>query len=410
MLDVLVSAYACEPNRGSEGEIGWSLVHELATSHRVWVITRANNRAVHDEFFSLHPKPDNLEFLYFDLPRQLSWYKKGRRYFLVYYYLWQVGSYFKAKKFLRNKSVHLAHHLTGGMDWMPSGLAALGLPFVWGPVGSEQVPSRILSELPFETGLKERLRIVLRYLLRNVDPLVRLTGAKADVILSHTPENLPRRYGKKVLPYVQTGINSDARFAQQKTELARQSEFTVVFAGEFVHWKGAAYALEAFLRFAADRDRIKLVMIGDGPLRSTLEERAARFSTRGLVDFRGRLSMLSLTEELAKGDVFLYPSYHHGLATVVLQAMLTGLPVVCIAGDAIGRAVSDQCGITVPLLVNDDYIQGLADSLSRLYSDEGLRVRLARNARQLALSRYSYRNIAAGYSDVYRRAIHNRMI
>jgi hypothetical protein len=43
-LKVLVSAYACEPNRGSEPEVGWQWIQQLARFYEVWIITRANNR------------------------------------------------------------------------------------------------------------------------------------------------------------------------------------------------------------------------------------------------------------------------------------------------------------------------------------------------------------------------------
>lgn len=59
-MKVLISAYACETGRGGEGEIGWRMVRRLAADHDVWVITRANLRAVHEAAFRQEPKPDRL--------------------------------------------------------------------------------------------------------------------------------------------------------------------------------------------------------------------------------------------------------------------------------------------------------------------------------------------------------------
>ena len=42
-MKILLSAYACEPNRGSEQGVGWSWAVELSKHHEVWVITRYNN-------------------------------------------------------------------------------------------------------------------------------------------------------------------------------------------------------------------------------------------------------------------------------------------------------------------------------------------------------------------------------
>ena len=66
-LKVLMSAYACEPGRGSEPEVGWQWAFQMARFHEVTVVTRANNRAVIDRALADYPgaKP---EFIYYDLP------------------------------------------------------------------------------------------------------------------------------------------------------------------------------------------------------------------------------------------------------------------------------------------------------------------------------------------------------
>lgn len=405
MRKILVSAYACEPGRGGEGEIGWSIVHELAKSNHVWVITRANNKKVHETAYVQIPKPERLNFIYYDTPEWVRWYKKGKRFFLIYYYLWQIGSFFQARRLLKRENIDLAHHLTGGMDWMPSGLAFLGLPFLWGPVGSEEINPDILRTLPLSVRTKEIFRKLMRYYCRQIDPLVRLTGRKAKIILSHTPENLPARYHDKIVPYVQTGISPSPRFARMKAKFNRDDDFTVIYAGELIHWKGAAYAIDAFLDFARQRPDVYLVVIGDGPLRVQLERKVFESDVRGQVSFLGKVTMDTLIEQLERGNVFLYPSYHHGLATVVLQAMLTGLPVVCLEGDAIGRAVGTECGIVVAIDKDADFIRALSDGLSRLYMDESLRHALAMHAQKLALTSYAYEVIGSGYENIYEKML-----
>jgi glycosyltransferase involved in cell wall biosynthesis len=399
MKNVLISAYACEPGRGSEGEIGWSVALELAKTNQVWVITRANNRLVHQIAFEDGSKPASLHFIYFDLPAWMRWYKKGRRLFLVYYYLWQLGSFFAARQLVRSVSIDVVHHLTGGMDWMPSGLAFLRRPFVWGPVGSEEVHPAVLRTLPPRVRAREIVRNVLRGAGRHLDPFVRYTGRRAAIILSHTPEHMPKRYRDKVQPYVQTGIAVSPRFARPKTRWERGEQFTVIYAGELVHWKGAAYALEAFSRFARGKPEMRLIIVGDGPLRRQLEDAAGRAGVEDQVRFCGKLAMDALIDILGTGDVFLYPSYHHGLATIVLQAMVTGLPIVCLEGDAIGRAVGADCGITVP--AHGNFVDGLASALERLADDDQARIDLAREAQRRAITEYSYLSLGKRYAAIY---------
>ncbi|MEP2758801.1 glycosyltransferase family 4 protein [Parvibaculum sp.] len=406
-MKILISAYACEAGRGSEGEIAWRMVHELARTHDVRVITRANLRTVHTVAFAEIPKPERLEFIYFDLPWIFRFYKRGKRFFLVYYYLWQIGVGLRARNALREAPADVLHHLTGGMDWMPSGLALCHGPFVWGPVGSENTHPTILPTLAFSTRAKEAVRVALRWTLRTFDPFTRITAARANLILSHTPEALPRRYRPKVRPCVQTGIADLPALARPKEEVASADALRLVYAGELKDWKGARIALDAALRHFETNSDAELVVIGDGPLRGRMEAAAAAHPDGARVTFLGKVPMERLVDELHRGDVFLYPSFHHGLATVVLQAMLTGLPVVCIEGDATGRAVGATAGITAPLSKEAPPHAAVAEAIGALAADEARRQVLARAARRTALDSYSYETLAANVDQAY-RATRNR--
>lgn len=402
-MKILVSAYSCETGRGGEGEIGWRMVHALAERHDVRVITRANLREVHAASFAETPKPENLNFEYFDLPWIFRFYKKGNRFFLIYYYLWQIGVAIRARRMLGEDPADVLHHLIGGMDWMPAGLAMCPGPFIWGPVGSEDTHPVIQRHLPLKSRLNDKVRIAARSVLRTVEPFTRFTGARADIVLSHTPETMPRRYADKLRPFTQTGIANLPSLARPKTDMARGPRLRLVYAGELKDWKGARMALDAALAFLGTGAEADLVVIGDGPLRAQMEAISQVHPNGSQVTFLGRVPMERVLDELHAGDIFLYPTFHHGLATIVLQAMLTGLPIICIEGDATGRAVGDEAGITVPLSPDSAPSEGLARAIAELAADEPRRQALAHAAREIALERYSYGALAAQMSDVYLR-------
>ena len=404
-MRVLISAYACETGRGSEGEIAWRLVHRLAEQHSVWVITRANLRPVHEVAFAQNPKPDGLHFIYFDLPWIFRFYKRRKRFFLVYYYLWQIGIGMRARRMVNAHKIDVLHHLTGGMDWMPAGLALCPGPLIWGPVGSENTYPEIRRNLTLASYIKDIARVAVRWVMRNVDPFVRLSGARAQVVLTHTIETMPRRYIPKMRPFVQTGIENTRALAQTKSGFARGDRLQLVFAGDLKDWKGARLALDAALRFFEAEPEAELTIIGDGPLYATMKAatRAHRHGDR--VTFSGSLPMRSLLNTLRAGDVFLYPSFHHGMATVVLQAMLTGLPIVCIEGDATARAVGQEAGISVKLHHGRDPVEDMADALRELSADEPRRRALACAARNMAREQFSYDKLAGELVATYRQMI-----
>lgn len=400
-MKIIISAYSCETGRGSEGEIGWRIVNALAERHEVRVITRANLRDVHAASFVETPKPAGLTFAYLDLPLIFRFYKKGKRFFLLYYYLWQIGVAVLARRMLREQPADVLHHLIGGMDWMPAGLALCPGPFVWGPVGSENTHPVILRHLPLKSRLKDRARGVIRWVVRTLDPFTRITGARAHIVLSHTPETLPRRCADRLLPFNQTGIADLPCLARPKADLARRTRLRLVYAGELKDWKGARIALDAALLAFEAGVEADLRVIGDGPLRAEMEATARAHPNGAQVTFLGKIPMEHLVDTLHDSDMMLYPSFHHGLATIVLQAMLTGLPVVCIEGDATGRAVGQEAGITVALSETECPACGLARAIADLAQDEPRREALAAAAQRIARERYSYEALVRRVETVY---------
>jgi hypothetical protein len=90
-LKVLISAYACEPGKGSEPGVGWNVVEQMARHHTVWVITRADRRQSIEAVTKDTPLP-NVEWIYYDLP--LWEWRKFPKALRLHYYLWQAGAYF----------------------------------------------------------------------------------------------------------------------------------------------------------------------------------------------------------------------------------------------------------------------------------------------------------------------------
>ena len=110
-MRVIASAYACEPEKGSEPGVGWNWARQIARFHEVWVITRKNNRAAIEAALAKEAV-SNVHWVYFDLPRWASFWKKNRRGVHLYYYLWQIGAYLRVRKLHREFCFQLAHHLT----------------------------------------------------------------------------------------------------------------------------------------------------------------------------------------------------------------------------------------------------------------------------------------------------------
>ena len=148
-------------------------------------------------------------------------------------------------------------------------------------------------------------------------------------------------------------------------------------------WKGHLYLLEAFAKLA--RSDTTLLIIGEGPMRSPIEAKIAELQ----LDKRVRLvGQQDRPEDWLRAlDVFCLPSYaNEGVPQAILQAMMTGLPVVTTPVGAILEAASDgQTALVVP----PKDANALAGAIARLLQDPDLASRLGHAAREFALQRYS---------------------
>ena len=143
-LKLLISAYACRPGKGSEPGVGWHIVQQMARSHDVWVITRAENRPMIEAAMPMNASR-KIQFRYFHVPRWENRWKWEGVASQMHYYMWQLGIYGTMKRLHREVVFDVTHHVTYVRYWNPSMLALLPVPFLWGPVGGADYTIKKLS-------------------------------------------------------------------------------------------------------------------------------------------------------------------------------------------------------------------------------------------------------------------------
>ena len=383
-MRILISAYACEPEKGSENGIGWNWVRQIARFHEVWVITRANNRAPIEQSLAKEPLP-NVHWVYFDLPRWACFWKKGGRGVRPYYYLWQHGAYCVAKKLHHEVGFNLVHHVTFGNYWMFSFLALLPVPFIWGPVGGgESAPRSFWRSFSLRGKAYELLRDLVRCLAQ-LDPFVRLTARRAAAGVATTEETAVRLRGlgcRKVMVVSSVGLSRDEIIRLGGFTVRRSNPFRLVSIGNLLHWKGFELGLRGFAHFQLRYPTAKYWIIGDGPERKRLRKLAQRLGVAGSVTFWGAIPRRQVLEKLAECDVLLHPSLHDSGGWVCVEAMAAGRPVVCLDLGGPALQVTEDTGLKVPATSPEQVVHDLANAFYKLASDPELRARLSLGAKK----------------------------
>ena len=402
-MRVLLSAYACEPGKGSEPGVGWNLAVHLARHHEVWVLTRANNRPAVEAALARDPV-EGLHVVYHDLPRRASFWKRGGRGVQLYYYLWQLTAVPLVRRLHGEIDFDLTHHVTFVKYWVPSALAFLDeVPFVWGPVGGgEAAPISLWPSLG-PRGVSYEVARTLARAVGERDPLVRRTARRAALALATTPETAARmcRLGAKRLEVLGESALSDEelRTLGALPAPAPGPEVRFLSVGRLLAWKGFHLGLLAFARSQL-RDA-EYWIVGDGPERGRLETLARRLGVVDRVRFPGWLPRPEALRCLASAHALVHPSLHDSGGWVCLEAMAAGRPVVCLDLGGPATQVTEETAFRLPARTVSHAVSGLSEAMRRLATEPALRQAMALACRGRAQDEFRWSHRAGRLVEAY---------
>jgi teichuronic acid biosynthesis glycosyltransferase TuaC len=151
---------------------------------------------------------------------------------------------------------------------------------------------------------------------------------------------------------IPNGCDLDVFFPADRLEARRELRIAadrrvVLFVGRLVEVKGVEVLVEAARLALARSPSLELVLVGDGPLRESLE-RQAREKLGAHARFTGPLPPEKIARWMAAADVVCLPSYSEGCPNVVIEALACGRPVVASEVGGVPELVSADTGILVP--------------------------------------------------------------
>lgn len=382
---VLVSAYACEPDKGSEQGVGWNWAKQIARFHEVWVITRANNRMAIENELAMRPEP-NLHFIYYDIPKSIAFWKRKEKGLFLYYVLWQIGAFRLARKANKLFGYDLVHHITFGNIWLPTFMSFLSIPFIWGPVGGgDEIPKAFSRRYPLGFRFKELVRTLVLITLK-INPLFLYTCWKASAIVVRTDETfnkIPLACRYKTAKIIETGVKTIG-LSPPVVEGRREDMIQILSVGRLIPLKEFELGLRAFAKVARrSQNDMRLIIIGDGPLKRRLLQVCKEESISNRARLVGQLPREEVLKKMNESSIFLFPSIKEGGAWVIFEAMQRGLPVICLDIAGPGEIVTDCCGIKITPTTPDATMNNLANAIEKLILNKNLR----RNMGQAAIER-----------------------
>lgn len=404
-LRILLSAYACEPWKGSEPGVGWNVARAVAAEHEVWVLTRANNRLAIEAALAQNPQPQ-LHFAYYDLPPRLRGWKHGQRGVHLYYLLWQAGAAAVARELHARVGFDVAHHVTFVNYYWPTAVDGLGMPFLWGPVGGgESAPRGFWPGLGARGAAYEVTRELNRWLAER-NPQVRAAARHAGLALATTPETagrLRRLGAREVRVFSQVGLPGDEIDALGSLPQPPERPFRFLSLGRLLALKGFHLGLEAFAR--SGLKEAEYWIVGDGPERKRLERLAERLGVAGRVRFWGWLAREQALQALGQCHVLVHPSLHDSGGWVCLEAMAAGRPVLCLGLGGPAMQVDANTGFQIVPREPEKVVIDLGTSMFRLAYEPKMRIDMGYQGKEKVKRKFDWAKKGLEIIEFYKSLI-----
>ena len=192
--------------------------------------------------------------------------------------------------------------------------------------------------------------------------------------------------------------------ARMRSQLGLEPDGVIVLGiGRLIHMKGFDDLIEAVGIARAERPQIRLVLAGDGDLRSALEAQVRRLGVEDFVTFAGMVGRDDVPSYFEAADIVAVPSVHHqgfvdGLPNVALEGMASAKPLVVTRVGALPDVVDDE---VTGLVIEERDPAALARALVRLASNLELREAMGRRGRMKILESLNWETVAERLEGVF---------
>ena len=377
MLKILINAYACSPDMGSEPGMGWNWCMNLAKYCELFIITEGEFRDKIEMVVPTLPQGVNMHFYYNPVPervRKMCW-NQGDWRFYKYYKDWQKKSADIARGICEKEKIDILHQLNmigfrePGYLWQVS--RETGIPFVWGPIGG-------LKQFPLAYARDSSLGMFLFMLLKNVinvwqlkcSDRVKKALQQASLLISSIPDSQRairkyKSFDSFIIP--ETGTYPYSTFSQDRQRF-HKSYLTLLWIGKFDYRKRLDLAINIVAKLSKSDKKIILKVLGTG--NNTQVAYAKFYAQKANIEdcllWMGNCPNAQVIDEMRTADLFLFTSVNEDTSTVVLEAISNLLPVMCFDTCGMASVVTEDVGIKIPLTNPKQSVKDFAEKIAYL--------------------------------------------
>lgn len=361
-MKVLYIAFECSPVRGSECAIGWNWPYYMRKYHDVTVLTRLEHKEEIQDYLRDNNIND-MNFIYMDVPNWMNIYRNTRRYWLLYYQIWQRYVRRKIKKLQEQQQFEIIHHITMNEFRTIESARNLHTNYIFGPTGGAQLTPEYLKSYTKGHEKEEKIREYINRWIRHSKNYQKQINASSYIFFANmeTKEYLEPIIKDKSICKIMldTGLCSELLTEPEPKQVKK--EFVFLWAGRLVYRKGINIVLDA-MRLLPKNLNYQFLICGGGPELTKLQSMACEYEISDHVKFCGNIDYKKMKEMYQISDAFLFPSLRETSGTVVLEAMSNGVPVIGFNNGGIKTIMSEREGY----YISGNSKSSVIDSLSQI--------------------------------------------
>ena len=264
------------------------------------------------------------------------------------------------------------------------------------------LPAAALARVPVRIG--SRRGIVSPRPVKGLLPLQRAAYAVAHRVVANSAAGAARLREEYVpsrkIVVIPNGIDLPAIPARAP----RMDAPVITTVANLRPGKGHDVLLEAAATVLRRFPRARFQLVGDGPMRPALQQRAAALGLGDRVEFLGHRD--DVADLLRASDAFAFPSLMEAFPNAVMEAMALGLPVVATNVGGIPELIADRRN---GVLVSAGDAPALAHGVLELLEHPEVAVALGRTARDTIGTGYSFERMTQAFEGLYESLRHGRL-
>ena len=279
------------------------------------------------------------------------------------------------------------------------------------PTGFAGVIAKKLTRMPVVLSLVGRdiptpttpvyWKKYIKFICNNVSEVIYISEFARESVYGKGSETKPGH----IIPY---GVdihrfNPQINVFELRGKLGIRKDARILFALQRLdRIKRVDLLIEGFKKIQQVKKDVVLIIGGKGREENALKVLAKKLNIQANVIFNGYIPETEIPQYFALADIFAFHSTYETFGVVLAQAMASGKPIVSVKSSAIPEVVDNGLnGLLVEPLNSEEF----AAAILKLLDNKGLCEKLSQNAREKAVSEYSWTSIALRYEKVFERLI-----